>query len=264
MIKLGCNFLSLHDTSVEDFIRICYDLRLDVVDFHAQAFRSADPAYLTSIKLLCLRYGLPLGYIGVSGLFHGTAEERREHAADSKRAVDVAAFLGSPLIRMFCAPVPEQNGDGEDTWPPMIAGYREVADYAAAQGVAIGLQNHPSTGEEMLRIRGEVDRDNFNFIMDTGQWLGSPGSAPIGETDPQHDFYGYMAQTIGHASYIRTKFYHIESGTEEWLDYERIVRIIKNANYNGCISIVYEGKHPDRVEQIRLAAAYLRHQLAGY
>ena len=44
MIKLGCNFLSLRDTSVEDFIKICYDLRLDVVDFHAQAFVSTDPA----------------------------------------------------------------------------------------------------------------------------------------------------------------------------------------------------------------------------
>ena len=196
MIKLGCNFLSLRDTTVEQFIRICYDLRLDVVDFHQQAFQSTDPAYLTPIKLLCLRYGLPIGYIGVSGLFHGTAEQRRRHAADSKRAVDLAAFLGSPLIRMFCATVPAHNGDGDDTWPPMIAGYREVADYAAARGVAIGLQNHPSTGDEMLRIRRDIDRDNCNFIMDTGQWLGSPGSEPRGETDPRHDFYGYMAQTI--------------------------------------------------------------------
>ena len=146
----------------------------------------------------------------------------------------------------------------------MIAGYREVADYAAERGVAIGLQNHPSTAEEMLRIRSDVDRDNFNFIMDTGQWLGSPGSEPRGETDPRHDVYGYMAQTIRHASYIRTKFYRIESGTEQWLDYERIIPLIKRANYNGCISIVYEGEHQDRVEQIRLAAAYLREHLTGY
>ena len=50
MIKLGCNFLSLRDTTVEQFIRICSDLRLDVVDFHQQAFQSTDPAYLTPIK----------------------------------------------------------------------------------------------------------------------------------------------------------------------------------------------------------------------
>ena len=264
MIKIGCNFLSFKNIGVEQFIRTCYDLRLDVVDFHQQGFASTDAAYLASIKLLCLNYGLPIGYIGVSGLFHGTAEQRRQHAANAKQAVDLAAFLGSPLIRMFCATVPEKNGDGNPTWPAMIAGYREVADYAAAKGVAIGLQNHPSTGDEMLRIRSGVERDNFDFIMDTGQWLGSPGAVPRGETDPAHDFYGYMAQTIPHASYIRTKFYRIESGREEWLDYAKIVSIIKRANYNGCISIVYEGEQDDRVEQIRLAAGYLREHLAGY
>ena len=58
--------------------------------------------------------------------------------------------------------------------------------------------------------------------------------------------------------YVRTKFYKIESGKEEWLDYERIVPILKKVNYNGCISIVYEGEADDRVEQVRLAAHYLR------
>ena len=61
--------------------------------------------------------------------------------------------------------------------------------------------------------------------MDTGQWVGSPGSQPVGVTDPAHDFYGYMEQTVPYATCIRTKFYRIESGREEWLDYERIVSI---------------------------------------
>ena len=258
MVKIGSNSLSLKNTTTEDFIKMAYDLRLDVVDFHQRAFESTDPAYLSSVKALCLKYGLPIGYIGVSGLFHGTTVERAEHAANAKAAVDLAAFLGSPIIRLFCAVIPEKNGDGEDTWPGMIAGYQEVSDYAATKGIAVGLQNHPVTGDDMLQIREKTNRDNFNFIMDTGQWVGSPGSAPRGETDPDHDIYAYMEQTVPHAMYIRTKFYKIESGKEEWLDYDRIAGIIKGANYNGCISIVYEGEQEDRVEQVRLAAAQLR------
>ena len=264
MIKIGSNSLSLKNTSNEDFLKTCYDLKLDVVDFHQRAFESTDPAYLGSVKALCLKYGLPIGYIGVSGLFHGTAQERAEHAANAKEAVDLAAFLGSPIIRLFCATIPEKNGDGEDTWPGMIAGYQEVADYAATKGIECGLQNHPVTGDTMMRIREETNRENFNFIMDTGQWTGSPGSAPRGETDPNMDIYGFMEQTIPHAMYIRTKFYKIESGKEEWLDYDRIAEIIKNANFNGCISIVYEGEEEDRVEQVRLAASYLRELLTGF
>ncbi len=264
MIKIGSNFLSLKDTSIEDFIQTVYDLRLDCVDFHYRAFASTDAEYLSKIKMMCLRCGLPIGYIGLSGLFVGTESERRELVQLCREALDVAAFLGAPIIRMFCAPMPEVNGDGDDPWPAMIRGYQEVADYAATKGIAVGLQNHPSTGDEMLRIRSETKRENFNFIMDTGQWVGSPGSSPRGETDPDIDFYRFMEQTAPHALYVRTKFYRIESGKEEWLDYDRIVEILKRVDYNGCISIVYEGEAEDRVEQVRLAAKYLRELLAGH
>lgn len=264
MIKIGSNFLSLQNTSVDAFIQTAYDLRLDIVDFHQRAFTSTEPDYLSGIKLMCLRYGLPIGYIGVSGLFVGTEAERQEHAQQCKEAIDLAAFLGSPIIRVFCSIVPEKNGDGNDPWPAMIGGYQEVADYAATKGIAVGVQNHPSTGDEMLRIWRETDRENFTFIMDTGQWVGSPGSSPRGVTSPDIDFYHFIEQTAPHAMYIRTKFYKIESGKEEWLDYERIASILKQINYNGCISIVYEGEAEDRVEQVRLAANYLRQLLEGH
>ena len=259
MIKIGCNFLSLTDTSVEDFIKTAYDLRLDVVDFHQRAFDGMSDEELGKIKLMCLKHGLPIGYIGVSGLFVGNAEERQAHVQNCKEAVDLAFFLGSPIIRLFCAVIPEVNGDGDEPWPAMIAGYQEVADYAATKGISVGLQNHPSTGDDMLRIRSETNRDNFNFIMDTGQWVGSLGGYEKEQTDV--DFYGFMEQTVPHAMYIRTKFYKIESGTEEWIDYGRIVPLIKGVGYNGCISIVYEGKEEDRVEQVRKAAVYLREHL---
>ena len=262
MIKIGSNYLSLQNTSIETFIEIAYDLRLDIVDFHQRAFASTAPEYLSSIKMLCLRYGLPIGYIGVSGLFIGTETQRQEHLQRCKDAVDLAAFLGAPIIRVFCATSPKKEADSGDVWSKMIIGYQEIADYASKKGIAVGLQNHPSTGDEMLSIRRETDRKNFAFIMDTGQWIGSPGASPRGETDPDIDFYHFMEQTAPYATYIRTKFYKIESGKEQWLDYERIIGILKDIKYNGCISIVYEGEREDRVEQVRLAANYLR-QLLG-
>ena len=262
MIKIGCNYLSLTNTSVEDFIRTVYDLRLDIVDFHQQAFTSTDPEYLARIKLQCLEYGLPIGYIGVSGVFTGTAAERQEHAERCREAIDLAAFLGSPIIRVFCSTMPEKNGDGDDPWPAMIRGYQEVADYAATKGIAVGLQNHPSTADEMLRIRSETGRDNFSFIMDTGPWIGAPG-LPEEATPEDLCRYRFMEQTAPYALYIRTKFYKVDSGVEERLDYERIVRIIKEVDFNGCLSIVYEGQAEDQVEQVRKAANHLRELLAG-
>ena len=125
----------------------------------------------------------------------------------------------------------------------------KVADYASRKGIAVGLQNHPSTGDEMLSIRCETDRKNFVFIVAT---------SPRGKTDPDVDFYRFMEQTVPYAMYIRTKSYEIESGREKWLNYDHITSILKNVKYNGCISIVYEGQMEARVEQVRLAANYLR------
>ena len=70
-----------------------------------------------------------------------------------------------------------------------------------------------------------------------------------------------MEQTAHLATHVRAKFYKIDSGKEEWLDYERIVRILIDAGYNGPLSVVFEGKEINACgdeEVMRLAAAHLR------
>ena len=131
------------------------------------------------------------------------------------------------------------------------------------QCVVVALQNHDNsniaaTSEDVLRILRETNHPNFSFILDTGQWAGSVGASPKGESDPNVDIYQYIQETAPHAVYVRAKFYRVESGREEWLDYERIVRILRGVNYNGCLSIVYEGQQSDRVDAVRKAANHLR------
>ena len=66
-----------------------------------------------------------------------------------------------------------------------------------------------------------------------------------------------LYRSVRHAVYVRTKFYRIDSGTEEWLDYPRIMRMLNSAGYNGCLSIVYEGQS-DPLTAIEKATKYLR------
>ena len=134
MIKVGCNYLSLPDMDIETFIRTAYDLRLDVVDFHRRAFVSNDPEYLRGIKMLALRLGLPIGYIGVSGGFVGTEEELRRQVDECKEAIDLASFVGAPLIRVFGGHVPPEVQDREPLYGPLTTRLREVSDYGADSG----------------------------------------------------------------------------------------------------------------------------------
>ncbi len=264
MIKVGC----LHPLSpdIESFIESVNEFRLDTIDFLRRAFSSTDPTYLRHIKMLCLKHGLPVGYLGVSGGFVGPDDEVRARVDTAKETVDVALFMGAPLVRVFGGSYRPGTEDLEPLWPNMIASHQEIADYALEKGVIVALQNHDNnnlaaTSEDVLRILREVDRPNFSFIMDTGQWRGSIGASPKGEPDPDADIYAYMEETVSHAVCVRTKFYRIDSGVEEWLDYDRIIQILKEADYNGNLSIAYEGQG-DPLVDIGKAANYLRRLLA--
>ena len=115
---------------------------------------------------------------------------------------------------------------------------------------------------QVLRILRDTDRDNVSLLMDTGQWLGAIGSHPRGEFDPDVDIYqDYLERTAPHTELVRAKIYKIDSGREEFLDYERILRILQKENFNGIISLVFElgeFNNLDREECIRLGGAHLR------
>jgi sugar phosphate isomerase/epimerase len=260
MMKLGCMSLSLRSLPIEAFIETCYRLGHDVIEFHTSAFPDTEPGTLRDIKMKCLRKGMPIGYIGISNNFGKPEAEHPEQIALIKKWIDVAASMSVPLVRVFAAYVPKECTDEEALWPPMIRGMKEVAAYGYDKGVVVGLQNHnhgnvTRTGDDVLRLLRGVDHPYFSHILDTGQYAGSPGAS--GHGDEKYDCYRSMEQTVSHAVYVRTKFYRIDSGTEEWLDYPRIMRMLNSVGYNGCLSIVYEGQS-DPLTAIEKATKYLR------
>ena len=290
MIKLGCNSLvrDKHNPGewidVETMIHFIHELRLDIIDFQLdRGFRSLDPEYLRHIKILCHRYGLPIGFVGIGRGFVGarkqpdgsvigvslSQEELRRRIDEVKAGVDVAAFIGAPLIRVFGGAAPKQTQNRDALWSTLIASFQRVADYGADKGILIGLHNHPPvvapTGDDIRRILDEVNRENLTFILDTGQWRGSPGTNRAGASDKNAAIYRYMEQTAPYASYVRAKIYKIDTGREEWLDYKRIIRILKAVNFNGNMSIVFEdrGNRCDYAEAIGLAVRHLRQLLTA-
>ncbi len=249
--------------SVESYIDWAYALKVEVIDFlGGRGFASRDPEYLLGVKMQCLRHGLSIGYVATGGHFVGSDAELERKVAQARKDTDLAVFLGAPMIRVFCG----QPLTDPDERQREIHCFQQVCDYAARQGVAVGLQNHPSTGDDILRILEQTERPNFTFILDTGQWVGSPAKNE-GIADPDRDIYRFMQQTAPHAAHVRAKFYKIDSGREEWLDYRRIVDILQEAEFNGAVSVVFEGKKInacDDKEVLRLSVRHLRDLLSGH
>ena len=114
---------------VEAFIDLAYELRLDAIDFRANVgFSARDPNYLLGIKIKCLKAGLPIGYLASGGHFVGTEDELRAKVERAKADVEMATFLGAPMIRLFCG-APEEGVEESE-----IKCFQEVCDFAADAG----------------------------------------------------------------------------------------------------------------------------------
>ena len=275
MMKLGCMSLSYKtqfaakQMDLIGFIDRAYALGLDGVDIHVGAFASTAPAYLRDIRMRCLKRGLAISYLGVSNNFGKTGAELREQVEAVKRWTDVASFMGAPLVRIFAAWIPEGESE-EQVWARMMPCMKEVAAHGAEKGVVLGLHNHnhgcvTRTGKEVRRILDEVNNPYLSHILDTGQYVGSPGaSGARGKEDPTLNFYGSIVETAPLAVHVRAKIYRIQTGEEAWLNYPRIFEILKGVNYNGWVSVVYEGQEVESEETaVPKAVRYLRRFVPG-
>lgn len=243
--------------SVESYIELAYALKVDIIDFRGnRGFTLIDPSYLFDLKMQCLRYGLSIGYVASGGHFTRGDANLDEKMDQIRKDVDIAVQLGAPLIRVFIGP-PIEDPEEQKT---EIQAIQQACDIAAEKSISVGLQNHPSTGDDVLRIIEQSERENLSHLFDTGSWVGSPAQNK-GVPDPNYDIYRFMEQTAQLATHVRAKFYKLDTGKEEWIDYARIIGILKNANYNGAVSVVFEGKDMnacDDKEVMRLAVEHLR------
>lgn len=270
MIRLGMMARETPTSSIDEILTEAKALQLDAVDLHLSGMRR-DLDYLRFIKSFCQRSGLSIGYTG-SGTLVGLFEEQALRLEKARADVDSTAFLGAQVMRLFARHKwPDTIAEQEAFWSPMIESFQELADYALKQGVQVALQNHNNgsfamNAEQVLRILKEVDRENFSFLLDTGQWEGAIGSHPRGEFDPKIDLYeDYLKPTASYATYVRAKIYKIDSGKEEWLDYGRILQILRGVDFNGTIGLVFElgDRNSCSEKECRsLATAHLREVIA--
>ena len=73
MIKLGMMARATDESVFHNHVQFAHELGLDVIDFHLSGL-PRDPDFLRRIKILCMKHGLPIGYLG-SGSFVGPEKE---------------------------------------------------------------------------------------------------------------------------------------------------------------------------------------------
>jgi sugar phosphate isomerase/epimerase len=246
------------------FVDVCRELEADGIDFNARSIgegAAAAPAALIALKERCIRHGLAIACLSISNNFGKPADQVAGEIAMTKRWIERALLLGAPQVRVF-AGTPNKAEPRATTWQRCSAALKAVADYGHERGVMVSLQNHnhgalTETGDDVLRFLQEAG-PHLSHVWDTGQYVGSPGASGADATaGAQEVLYHSLQQTVRRATHVRCKFYRIAADGEAWLDYPRLVAMLRAARYNGFCSIVYEGEG-DELTDVRQAVTYLR------
>jgi len=235
--------------TILDFLRQCRRLGLDAASLHVSNLPDLSRAHLKTIRRAYLDNGLSVSMFTVSTNFGNPSGSEKEEFEKAQQAIGVASYLGAPILRVFPG-APKNEQDRPAAFQRAVDAVRKVCDEAAEFGLPVGLQNHNHihlcrTGDDVLRFKQMVNHPNFTFLLDTGQFAGSPGAS--GDAPPElrkEDPIESIRKTASIASHVRVKFYKPRAdGSETHIDYPKVFDILRGVHYDGIIDIVYE---PDR------------------
>lgn len=254
---------------IEKVIDDAASLGLEGIDVLHRQMESEDNAYLQKLKKHAFVNGIAMTCLSIhQGFVTPDKEELKKQVDHTNQCIELAYKMGIPCLRLNTGrwntiktfddlmknrgiePIlPGYSEDDGYKW--CVDGIQQCLKKAEECGVLLALENHwglGSTPEGMIRIQDTVNSPWLGLLMDTGNFLEDP--------------YDKLKMIAPRASFVQAKTYY---GGGEWysldLDYDRIVKILKDVNYHGYISIEFEGKEEAK-SGVRKSVELLRKALA--
>jgi sugar phosphate isomerase/epimerase len=227
---------------------------IEGVEFVNQFFKdkAEDSAYLRDLKKRADDQGVTCVLIMIDGegdLSSADAAERRKAVANHKKWVDAAKALGCHAIRVNTG-----GNYAPDRVQPAAEACAQLAEYGSSQKIEIICENHggPSSNPDaLLALIKAVGNDDFGTLPDFGNFPNKDHKYDI-------DVYEAIARMMPHAKGDSAKSYDFNAdGTEKYLDFARIMKIVTDSGYHGWVGIEYEGSHLPEPEGIKATKALL-------
>ncbi len=267
MMRLSCLTLSYQNQfkagkmDIFSFLTTCRGLDLDGVDIHMSGLKNTTRAHLKEVRRRAFDMGLSISCLGVSTEFGRSADAVPKELEKAHEAIEVGMFLGAPVLRVFVGSAPSED-QTKQAFQRGVEALRKTAEMGAGAGMPVALQNHSgltSTGDDMLAFYKAVDHPNFTLLLDTGHFAGRDGTrGPKIAGTTYNDYYHSLEQVAPIAKFVRVKFYEPDSGgREKYIDYKRVLNILRAVHYNGFLGIVYEGTE-DETQAVPRCARFMR------
>jgi len=236
--------------TVQEVIKHAANLEAEGVDVLHVQMDNETPEYLEFLKNYAHDKGIELICLSIHQDFvDPDPNERDRNVQHTIKCIKIAKNLGIKYIRLNSGrwnttksfddlmanrgiePIlPGVTEDEGFQW--CIDSIKACLPTAEKMGVVLALENHwglTRTPEGLLRIVNAIDSPWLGVLMDTGNFLEQP--------------YEKLEKIASKTVFVQAKTYF---GGGEWytldLDYSRVAKILKKANYSGYISLEFEGK----------------------
>ena len=231
----------------------CAALELDGVEPLTRDLPSTDAAVLRRVKRACADRFLTIAMLSAEGhLTTGDDAQRRRDVEEIGKWMDVALYLGAPLVRFFCGKGSELEAGGKPLYAKVLAAMKEVAALGEQRGIVAALENHGgTTPDQLLSLHRDVNSPWLAFTLDVGNF---PPTSRVGP-----ETYESIQRCAPHAAIVHAKFFNVrEDGRDADFDWDRIHGILKGAGFRGFLSVEYEGANADEAGCLRRIAPYLK------
>ncbi|MBL7699875.1 MAG: TIM barrel protein [Chitinophagaceae bacterium] len=193
------------------------------------------------------------------GSLAGLKEKERLKAVDNHRKwLDAAKFLGCKTVRV------NLHGEGptDEKQKVSIDSLTRLGEMAAPMGLNVVVENHgsdSSKGTWLAAIMKAVNKTNVGTLPDFGNFcISHPWGTTQDGCTMEYNRYKGVEEMLPFAKGVSAKSYDFdEKGEQPLINYEKMIRLVKDSGFNGYIGIEFEGNTQDESEGIRKTKALL-------
>lgn len=215
--------------------------------------KARDEAYLADLRRRCEDHGVRslLIMCDGEGALGDPDEAARTRAVENHhRWVEAAAALGCHSIRVNA----QSAGTPQEQERLAADGLSRLAGFGSTHGINVIVENHgglSSNGAWLARVMRRADHPRLGTLPDFGNFCLDWGRSD----DPEawYDRYLGVEELMPFARGVSAKSHEFDDqGQETKTDYRRMLRIVLDSGYRGCIGIEYEGSLHSEDDGIRL------------
>ncbi|ADV49042.1 Xylose isomerase domain-containing protein TIM barrel [Cellulophaga algicola DSM 14237] len=170
-------------------------------------------------------------------------EERKAAVENHYKWVDAAEAMGCHSIRVNLA-----GGTTKEKWlENAVDGLTQLATYAKDKNINVIVENHggfSSNAEDLATVMSTVNMPNCGTLPDFGNFCikRKDGSVYNGECAEEYDMYKGVQELMPFAKGVSAKSYNFDAeGNETKIDFSKMMKIVKEAGYEGFVGVEYEG-----------------------